>query len=307
MVVKNMKTKIVIILVLVTLVAGSLSVSGLTTKKIEIQNLNSPPNKPTITGPLDPLDTNYNGPYYAGYPFHYTLSAFDPDFETTKDKVTFGFDIDADNDVDYWIKNSTNEPWYINGSGHAYVWPELTLPIDADEQQDHPYPLRVIAKDEHGAESEWSDTIYVEIENCVDVEVVVFLDIIRSISNSRDAKFSVEIYNSGNMNSNNKVYVRFYEEIVDAQQIYIQTVSVNCPDSGKKVTATTSEFYRLTGKKDEKHNINVEISIAGEPAKLAGYNNYGFENFKSATAKYKITPLYENLLTILQSLRSLLA
>jgi hypothetical protein len=97
---------------------------------------NNPPNKPST-----PSGTT-NGKAGTSYP--YSTSATDPD----GDKLKYGWDKDSDGTVDIWDDN-----------GGSYYTSGVTISTSISWSSQGTYSLKVIAEDEYGAQSPWSDPL----------------------------------------------------------------------------------------------------------------------------------------------------
>jgi len=101
---------------------------------------NNPPNKPITPNGM------INGKVGNSYP--YLTNATDPD----GDKLKYGWDKDSDGTVDIWDDNGGS--YYISG---------LTINTSISWSSRGTYSLKVIAEDEHGARSPWSDPLSVSM------------------------------------------------------------------------------------------------------------------------------------------------
>ncbi len=102
----------------------------------------TPDDPPTI--PLTPIGDTTEG--IVGYSYIFTTSATDSE----DDKIKYGFDLYGDNTVDYW-SNLYDSGETINEN---LIW-----------EKDGIFELKVKAKDEYGATSDWSGTISITITN----------------------------------------------------------------------------------------------------------------------------------------------
>ena len=105
---------------------------------LEVTMFNNPPQKPTK--PVGQLNGD------VGTTYDYTTSSTDPDGH----KLKYGWDWDGDDVVDEWDDN--NGDYYPSGVS-------ITTSHSWDESGS--YYLKVKAEDELGAQSDWSDPLYV--------------------------------------------------------------------------------------------------------------------------------------------------
>ncbi|MCD6361981.1 MAG: PKD domain-containing protein [Armatimonadetes bacterium] len=109
--------------------------------EVEIQNatlnvrINHPPSRPILLGPSSG---------YTGISYTFTVSSTDPD----GDKIRYGFDWNNDGVVDEW--SNYYESGVISTASHSWSSPGS-------------YQIKVIAEDEHGLQSDWSDIKSMEI------------------------------------------------------------------------------------------------------------------------------------------------
>lgn len=112
------------------------------------EDINDPPNKPaTPTGPISGL---------IGEDLSFTTSTTDPD----GDDIFYGWDWDGDDEVDIWIGA------YTSGSTvrRSHSW-----------TNEDTYQVKVKAKDENGAESEWSESLEVTINGLEEKYLAVII------------------------------------------------------------------------------------------------------------------------------------
>jgi len=105
---------------------------------LTINILNNAPDKPST--PLGPS----NGT--VGYPYTYSTSCIDPDGH----RVKYGWDWNGDNIVDFWSELANSGDTIYS----SYTW---------EDKGD--YQIKVKALDNYGEESEWSDALYVSLNN----------------------------------------------------------------------------------------------------------------------------------------------
>jgi len=101
---------------------------------------NNPPNKPSTP------NGTINGK--AGNSYPYFTNATDPD----GDKLKYGWDKDSDGTVDIWDDN-----------GGSYYTSGLTISTSISWSSQGTYSLKVIAEDEHGEQSLWSDPLSISM------------------------------------------------------------------------------------------------------------------------------------------------
>lgn len=107
--------------------------------KMRCKSPNKPPNQPSLIGDIEGIT---NTQYY------YRTNTTDPD----NDGIMYGLDWDGDNTVDEWDDNNGN--YYTSGEQVeiCHSWPNTGT-----------YYVKVKAKDPHGAESDWSGSLTVNI------------------------------------------------------------------------------------------------------------------------------------------------
>jgi hypothetical protein len=115
---------------------------------------NNAPNKPSTP------NGTING--RAGNSYTYYTDATDPD----GDKLKYGWDKDSDGTVDIWDDN-----------GGSYYTSGVTISTSISWSSRGTYSLKVIAEDEHGAQSPWSDPLSVSMpKNKAINPFIVFLE-----------------------------------------------------------------------------------------------------------------------------------
>ncbi len=110
--------------------------------ELTVTIVNNQPNKPTT--PSGPTSGDVDQPYTC------ETSATDPD----EDRIKYGWDLYGDGTVDKWDDNNGN--YYVSGE-------ICSTPLKW--MKGGTFDLKVIAEDEYGASSEWSESLTVTIRN----------------------------------------------------------------------------------------------------------------------------------------------
>jgi len=191
-------------------------------KKVVVTHDNHPPNKPRLEGGGD-YYLGTTPPSYMGYiGMSYSFQGYgnkDPD----GDDIELGFDWDGDGKVDEWIGYGSNPAVYTH-----HKW-----------NSEGQYRVRVQAKDEHGALSDFSDYIKMVIFEGYGLPDLYIMDIYCSENRAEGNSFAVsaKIKNIGPGDVDKSIEVYFYWGDDPDGGIFINDpVSFYHLESGEEVT-----------------------------------------------------------------------